>query len=53
MKSSCVAWPGVRTASKKACKKVFASALFLFLAGRSADGHDEMQAKKRQKRSLL
>ena len=53
MKSPCVAWSGVRTASKKACKKVFASALLLFLAGRSADRHDEMQAKKRQKRSLL
>ncbi len=53
MKSPCVAWSGVRAVSKKACKKVFASALFLFLAGRSADGHDEMRAKKRQKRSLL
>ena len=53
MKSPCVVWSGVRTASKKACKKVFASALFLSLAGRSADGHDEMQTKKRQKRSLL
>lgn len=53
MKSPCVAKSGIKTASKKGCKKVFASALFLFLAGRSADGHDEMQAKKRQKWSLL
>lgn len=30
MKSPCVAWSGVRTASKKGCKKVFASALSCF-----------------------
>ena len=47
MKSPCVAWSGVRAVSKRGCKKVFASALFLFLAGRSADGQAEMQAKER------